>query len=344
MHILVDDAGSFPLPPQIDSQLYEETYHRARKAIANGKVIEKEASLSLFSEVVIDSLRKKVEAGLDVVNYPQHYDMHKQVADVIGQSMEQGTYSVDERKAILPEVHVIGSEAKDLYEETGKTLKLRVCVIGPMELYLKELGTKVYQDILQMFADNVKRFAKNSILSNKYVETVAVSLDEPSFGFQEISAERDTILDTLERAFSFTGVVKQIHLHSPSRVSDILSVKNVDVISLECAASPRNIDAVTRKMLEEADKEIRVGVSRTDINSIMAELYDKGITKPDVYQMVESVETIQRRFEAASGKYGDRMTFTGPDCGLGGWPTQEAAQLLLKRTVDAVKRAETRSV
>jgi methionine synthase II (cobalamin-independent) len=33
------------------------------------------------------------------------------------------------------------------------------------------------------------------------------------------------------------------------------------------------------------------------------------------------------------------MTFTGPDCGLGGWPTQEAAQLLLTRTVKAVKTA-----
>jgi 5-methyltetrahydropteroyltriglutamate--homocysteine methyltransferase len=344
MDLLVDDVGSFPLPPHVDGKAYEETYRRAREAIISGKSSGKEAFLSTFSQVVIDSLRKKVEAGLDVATYPQHYDMHKQVADVIRQSMEQGTYSVDERKAILPEVHVIGSKAKDLYEETGKTLKLRVCLIGPMELYLKELGTKVYKDILQMFADNVKRFAKNSILINKYVETVAVSLDEPSFGFQEVSADRDTILDVLERAFGFTGVVKQIHLHSPSRISDILSVKNVDVVSLEYAASPRNIDAVTRKMLDEADKQIRVGISRTDINSIMAELYDKGITKPDKYRMVESVETIRKRFEAAREKYGDRMTFTGPDCGLGGWPTQEAAQLLLERTVDAVKRAVTRSV
>jgi len=31
------------------------------------------------------------------------------------------------------------------------------------------------------------------------------------------------------------------------------------------------------------------------------------------------------------------MTFTGPDCGLGGWDTQEVAQLVLKRTVNAVK-------
>ncbi len=98
------------------------------------------------------------------------------------------------------------------------------------------------------------------------------------------------------------------------------------------------------RCLDEADKQIRVGISRTDINSIMAELYDKGITKPAAYQIVESEETIQKRFEAAWEKYGDRMTFTGPDCGLGGWPTQEAAQLLLKRTVDVVKSAKTRSV
>jgi methionine synthase II (cobalamin-independent) len=58
-----------------------------------------------------------------------------------------------------------------------------------------------------------------------------------------------------------------------------------------------------------------------------------------VEQIVESEEAICRRFVAVKEKYGDRMTFTGPDCGLGGWPTQEAAQLLLKRTVDAVKSA-----
>jgi 5-methyltetrahydropteroyltriglutamate--homocysteine methyltransferase len=90
-------------------------------------------------------------------------------------------------------------------------------------------------------------------------------------------------------------------------------------------------------MLEDADKQIRVGVSRTDIDSIMAELYDKGVTKPTAEQMVDSEDAIRKRFLAAKGKYGDRMAFTGPDCGLGSWPSQEAAQLLLKRTVNAVK-------
>jgi 5-methyltetrahydropteroyltriglutamate--homocysteine methyltransferase len=92
-------------------------------------------------------------------------------------------------------------------------------------------------------------------------------------------------------------------------------------------------------MLEKADKQLRVGVSRTDINSITSELYDKGITQPSIEQIVESEETIRKRFVTVKEKYGDRMAFAGPDCGLGGWSTQDAAQLLLKRTVNAIKSA-----
>jgi hypothetical protein len=92
-------------------------------------------------------------------------------------------------------------------------------------------------------------------------------------------------------------------------------------------------------MLEKADKQIRVGITRTDIDSIWAELYEKGITKPPNEQLVDSVDKIRNRYRVAKEKYGNRMTFTGPDCGLSGWPSQEAAQLLLKRTVEAVKTA-----
>jgi methionine synthase II (cobalamin-independent) len=48
---------------------------------------------------------------------------------------------------------------------------------------------------------------------------------------------------------------------------------------------------------------------------------------------------IRKRFVVVREKYGDRLAFAGPDCGLGGWPTQDAAQLVLKRTVSAVKSA-----
>jgi 5-methyltetrahydropteroyltriglutamate--homocysteine methyltransferase len=183
----------------------------------------------------------------------------------------------------------------------------------------------------------MKRFAKNSILDTDYVKTEVVSIDEPSYGFLDINSAKETTISVLEKAFDFQGAVRQIHLHSPSRVSDLLDVRNIDVVSFEYAASPKNFESVSRRMLDDADKHVRVGVSRTDIDSILAELHDKGVEKPTAEQMVESVDVIRKRYVVAKEKYGDRMTFAGPDCGLGSWPSQESALLLLKRTVAAVK-------
>jgi 5-methyltetrahydropteroyltriglutamate--homocysteine methyltransferase len=92
-------------------------------------------------------------------------------------------------------------------------------------------------------------------------------------------------------------------------------------------------------MLEKADKYVRVGVARTDVDSIRAELYDEGTTKPTDDQLVESQETIRKRFRLVLERYSERLLFAGPDCGLGGWPSQESAELLLRRTVNAVKHA-----
>jgi len=341
MNILIDDVGSFPLPHSIDKTSFNKAYVIARESIINGKDIRKDEFLvNNFYRVIIDSFRKKCSTGLDVVNYPQHYDMHAQFTDAIHKVMDKGTYVVDENQAIIPEVHVINQEVKRFYEESGKKVLLRVCVTGPMELYLEEIGITPYKDILLMFAETTRRFARNSILNSRYVKTEVVSLDEPSFGFQDIAIERDMVLDVLEKAFDFNGAIKQIHLHSSSRVAEILDVKNLDVLSFEYAASPRNIESLSKKMLEKADKQIRVGISRTDIDSITAELYDRGITKPDAWQLVENEETIRKRFVIAKEKYEDKMAFTGPDCGLGGWPSQEAAELLLRRTVNAVRSEE----
>jgi 5-methyltetrahydropteroyltriglutamate--homocysteine methyltransferase len=338
MDVLVDDVGSFPLPPQVERSIFDKAYVLARKAIADQKDISNDDFLfNNFRKVIVDSFSKKLDTGLDVVNYPQHYDMQRQLADTLKEAVEKGTYLIEESRAFLPEVHVIKEEAKRFFEEFGRTISLRVCILGPMEFYLREIGPAAYSDVLSMFAENVKRFARNSVLDSKYVRTAVVSLDEPSFGFREISASRDAIIDVLEKAFDFSGAVKQIHLHSPSRITDVLEIKNIDVLSFEYAASPKNIESVSKKMLEQADKQIRVGIARTDIDSITAELYDKGISKPQIGQLAEDKATIQRRFVAAKEKYGDRMTYTGPDCGLGGWPSQDAALLLLTRTVEAVR-------
>jgi 5-methyltetrahydropteroyltriglutamate--homocysteine methyltransferase len=255
--------------------------------------------------------------------------------------MEKGSFTVEEKNAFLPEVYVINQNAKELSEKLGKKIQLRVSIFGPLEQYLHEIGTTPYPDVLYGLSETIRRFAKNTVLNNKYIQTKVVSIDEPSFGINNIQASSELICDVLEKAFDFQGPTRQIHLHSTTGVHDLLCVKNIDVLSFEYAASPCNIEAVPKIMLERADKQIRVGVSRSDIDSILAELHEKGITKPSNDQLVETQETIRKRYLFAKEKYCDILTFTGPDCGLDSWPSQEAAQLLLKRTVKAVKTAST---
>ena len=338
MDTLIDDVGSFPLPPEVSREAFDRAYQLAREAIISGSDVRKdEFLLKNFWKVTADSFRLKLRTGLDVVTYPQQYDGMKQVGDVIHVTMNTGSFLVEEAQAVLPEVHVIKEEAKSLSEEFGRRIPLRVAIFGPLEQYLKEVGKTPYSDVLESFAKTIRRFAKNSLLNSKYVKTEVVSIDEPSFGFQTIAAGSDVIRDVLEKAFDFQGAVRQIHLHSPARLPEVLEVKNIDVVSFEYAASPKNIEGVSKKMLEAAEKHIRVGVSRTDIDSIVAELYDRGVTKPTAEQLVDDEAVIRKRYLAAKEKFGERMTFTGPDCGVGSWPSQEAARLLLEKTVKAVK-------
>ena len=341
MNTLVDDIGSFPLPADISREAFDKAYQLTREAIVDGRDLRKdEFLLKNFWKVTLDSFKTKLRTGLDVVNYPQQYDGVKQVSDVIHVAMNTGSFVVEEKNAVLPEVHVISEEAKALSEEFGQRIPLRVSIFGPLEQYLKEVGKTPYRDVLDGFAETIRRFARNAVLNSNHVKTEVVSLDEPSLGFQTIAAESDVIRDVLDKAFDFQGAVRQIHLHSPARLPDVLEVKNIDVVSFEYAASPKNIEGISRKMLEKADKHIRVGVSRTDIDNILAELNDRGVAKPTAEQLVENEMVIRKRYLAAKEKYGNRMAFTGPDCGLGSWPSQETATLLLERTVKAVKTHE----
>ena len=341
MNTLIDDVGSYPLPSSVSRAAFTEAYIRAREAMINGiDFKENEFIKENFCDVTVNSFRSKIASGLDVINYPQQYDGIRQVRDAIHVAMANGTFLVEEKQAFLPEVKILANEAKSLSEEFGKKILLRVSLFGPMEQYLKEIGMMPYSDVLDAFAETIRRFAKNSIIESKYIKTEVVSIDEPSFGFLNIAAANDLICEILEKAFDFTGPTKQIHLHSASRLPDLLEIKNLDVLSFEYAASPKNIESVSKEMLEKADKQVRIGVSRTDIDSIIAELYDQGIQKPGNGQLVENEGTIRKRYLQAKDKFGARLAFTGPDCGVGSWPSQGAANLLLKRTVDAIKKTE----
>jgi hypothetical protein len=117
MDVLVDDVGSFPLPSRVGRKLFDEAYVRAREAIRLGLDVERDSFLlESFYSVVLESFRRKLAAGLDVVSYPQLYDMHRQVTDVVASAMGRGTYVVDGNEAIVPEVWVLNAEARELCE------------------------------------------------------------------------------------------------------------------------------------------------------------------------------------------------------------------------------------
>lgn len=340
MDTLVDDIGSFPLPANTNRGNYAKAYELARDAIANGADPYDDLFVKkVFIDAVVESFKYKLDTGLDVVNFPQAFSGLRQVGDAVHDAMQNGSFVVDEKYAFLPEVYVLNREAKQLAEQYGKKIMLRVSIFGPLEQYLHEVGATAYPDVLEGFATTINRFAKSSVLNTKYIQTQVVSIDEPSLGHSPFTGTPEQLIDTLEKAYDFVCPVKQIHLHFASGIYDLLPVKGLDVLSFEYAASPKNIDSVSKEMLEGADKQIRVGIARTDIDTIWSELNEKGVTEPKPEQLVEPAEAMQKRFKAAKQKYGDHMTFTGPDCGLGSWPSQEAAALVLKRSVEAAKTA-----
>ncbi len=342
MDTLVDDIGSFPFPLNANKEKFNRAYQIAREMAFNKKDFASNDFLKEnFNSIILNAFKKKLASGLDVANYPQLYNGMNQVCDLIHLAKEKGSYVVEEKKALLPEICILEKEAKTLCEEFGKKIQLRVSLFGPLELYYQEIGSIVYPDVLLALAETVRRIAKNSVINSKYIQTRVVSIDEPSLGYTELDVESGLFCEVVKKAFDFKDAVKQIHLHLPYKFHELLGVENLDVLSFEYAASPQNIAVVPKRLLDQADKQIRVGISRTDIDSLIAELKDKGISKPSNDQLVESEATIRKRYVFAKKKYGETLAFTGPDCGLSGWPNQESAQLLLERTVKAVRSSET---
>ncbi|MFQ6137433.1 MAG: hypothetical protein ACE5PM_09685, partial [Candidatus Hydrothermarchaeales archaeon] len=333
MSVLIDDIGSFPLPEGISKEEFSKVYPLAREQVAKGKDITETPRLfEKFYEVVKGSLEFKIDSGIDVVNYPQHYDMHRQFLEPI-EEFQEDPFLIEKGHAVMPELFVIERESRRLFDERGERLDLKVCVTGALELHLKtDFGFYIYEEVLNNLAESVNRFLKNSILDTKYVKTVVVAIDEPSLGFVDLmNIEEEALISALDKSVRDIPAEVQIHLHTLKAVEVPLQVEGIDVIAAEFAATPKNMEILKKRELEDNDKFIRAGVTRTDFDAILAGYLDKGV-QPSQDRLIDDVEVIRKRYERAEDIFGERMTFAGPDCGLGSWPTQEVARELLRRT------------
>ncbi|MHA1727153.1 MAG: hypothetical protein ACTSWY_00290 [Promethearchaeota archaeon] len=349
---IIDDVGGFPLPEFTQRVMFDKLYWDAYGAIIKGFDVGQNRGLKTnVLRPIREGFKNKIESGLEVVNYPQYFDMCNQFLKPIG-DYEIEPFLIEQSKARVIEIDILmnfmNDILKDYYEKTGNKLKLKICVTGPLELYQKKMGYAVYKDMALNLAKSINAFIQNStnlIINNKYTDVPVVSIDEPSIGLVTLNGvTNDDISDILEASAS--GLKKeidiQIHLHSLNAYQLALNTKNIDVITCEYAGNRRNV--ILKKDLEQYDKYIRVGVTRTNLDSIIAEEIDKGRDPRDfeinesLLSIIDGNERIKKRYKEAIKRYGDRLKYVGPDCGLKSWGNQIVAKSLLIRTVNTIKK------
>ena len=311
--IFYDDIGSFPLPRGVK--------------IAG---LSREGYLDLVGSV----LAIKKRAGVECPTYPQMRDMIRMFMDEIeNPNQADSPYLIKREHARIREL-----------EAVSPGQMIRVCVTGPLELYLSAFGATAYSDILCSLAESVARFLEKARDMGKM--SVA-SLDEPSLGMNSnIVFSEEEIIEALEIASRpCRGMDCEVHLHSPLYAEICARVSGINIVGIESASHPDYLELVDKKMLEETDSFIRAGIARTDILSMSAQLNERlGVNlwqdmprlEREILEM-ESSTVMKKRLGKAYGRFGERLRSTGPDCGLGSWPSQDLAARLLENCASAVR-------
>ncbi len=311
--IFFDDIGSYPLPKgiRLDGLSGEQ-----------------------YLDLVKDVLAQKVSAGVEVPTYPQFRDMIRMFMDPIeNPEFAESPYLIKKEYAEILELWAVAP---------GKPV--RVCVTGPVELYISAFGATRYSDILFTLAESVARFLENAKEQGKMA---VASLDEPSLGISSnIVFGEDEILKALEIASDpCRGMDCEVHLHSPLYAEPCARVPGISIVGVESAAHPDYLKLVDKKVLEETDTYLRAGIARTDILAMSARRNEQlGINlwndlprlEREILGM-ESPQVMEKRLDMAYSLFGERLRAVGPDCGLGSWPSQSMAHNLLSNCAVAIK-------
>ena len=303
--IFFDDIGSFPLPKglQLESLSRDE-----------------------YLQLVGDVLAQKIKAGVEVPTYPQFRDMIRMFLDPIEDPEQaESPYLIKKSSAQILELQAV-----------PRGQGVRVCVTGPLELYISAFGATNYPDILFNLGESVARFLETAKEEGRMA---VASLDEPSLGISSsIVFSQDDILQALEIASSpCRGMDCEVHLHSPLYAELCARVPGISIIGVESAAHPDYLRLIDRKILEETETFLRAGIARTDILAMVARWNDvRGINLwDDMAQLerevmaAESPAVMKKRLARAYTMFGDRLRAVGPDCGLGSWPSQAIASGIL---------------
>lgn len=310
--IIFDDIGSYPLP---------------RGARLDG--LSREQYLQVAGQV----LTEKIRAGVEIPTYPQLRNMIRMFMDPIQDpDITESPFLIKRDEARILEMEAVPAGQK-----------VRVCVTGPIELYISAFGATAYTDILYTLAESVSRFLEGAKEEGKMA---LASLDEPSLGLNSsIIFSEEEIQEALEIASRPCREMDcEVHLHSPLYASLCARVSGINILGVESAAHPDYLRLIDRDLLEDTETYLRAGIARTDILALSAKLNDIYGTnlwedlprlEREILKM-ESPKVMKARLDQAYSMFGERLIATGPDCGLGSWPSQELAGDLLRNCSAAI--------
>lgn len=336
-NVIFDDIGSYPLPEGVTKEWVQKAF---------SKHSEREKLFQLINA----AFQQKIDAGVEAPTYPQYQDMNEQFLSIIrNPECTEEPFKVKEKAARIVELEAVQPAAQMYMQSHGEKQNTRVCVTGPLEMYLKEFGGTEYTDILYLLAESVDRFLKNSIENSGYLNVSVVSIDEPSIGINpQIMFSDDELIKALKIATKSAhskGIDVQIHLHSPLHYKLACATSQINVIGVESAGHPSYLDLIDKRVLEESDSFLRVGIARTDISNLVSVLNDKYGTNvwkdafllKEIITELETPQVISKRLEKAYSVFGERIKYVGADCGLGSWPSQEIAFQLLQNVATGIQ-------
>jgi len=356
------DEGSLPFAD--DFQKFAEGASNYGRAVND--------STKFFEKKVKDGFIDKVEAGIDVPNYPQYRDVNQMFFGVIegvgkidGGFIQTAEFALKEGRSAIPEVTAIKNSSQEIYEKLGEPFKLRVCIIGPYTM--ASLFAYKDKNTVTHLGNVVAQMVETNVFKSKHGSVVLVSVEEPVFGFIDDplldrgSEGRENLLRAWESMMDKVrakGVQTCLHLHN---TSDELfwETKNLNIIESHVNDSFYQAKR-TKERLESTDKFLKASIAVTDfdqlirnniiatpteklneinINEKIAETW-KNLTKnqidPTIF--VENAELIKERLVKIIENFGEnRVPYAGPECGLRSFPTYESALECLRRVSHAAR-------
>jgi len=338
------DVGSLPVPGD------EKRLEEGRRRYARGEGGEE---AEYFERLVVSSFLDKVRCGIDLPNYPQFSDMISSFLEPMRGVRRRGEGYVLEEEPSLRQGEEVLPEVRALLRNSGQLGegRMKVCVTGPYTL--SSLFPGWDESLFTLLSRPLAKLVSHNLPRGKGLRVELLSLDEPVFGVDDPrldrgSEGREVLLRAWEEvlgAARVKGVRTLLHLHSTS--DDLFwELENLDGVESH-VEDPLYSSPETPRLLERRDKFLKVSVARTDFDRLVERRVGTGERVGEVWrgiregrvraeEYLEGEEEMGLRLRRAVERFGERVAYAGPECGLRGFPTYESALECLRRVARAV--------